>query len=172
MPDAWQLPWNMRAIIQAHNRRLLSQSNAAQPANPACNCRVKSSCPVQGNCQASGIYKATVTANNKTVTYIGCSNNFKKRYSAHKNSFRSENNMNATALSSYIWENGLNPTPDIEWEIIRTAQPYRPGRGYCPLCIQEKVQICACAANPDVLNKRTEIGQTCRHKARYKLANL
>ena len=109
---------------------------------------------------------------NKTATYIGCSNNFKKRYSKHKNSFRNVNNMNATSLSSYIWENGLNPAPNIEWEIIRTAQPYRPGRGNCQLCIQEKVQINARAANPDVLNKRTEIGQTCRHKARYKLANL
>ena len=124
------------------------------------------------NTQVSGIYKATVTANNKTATYIGCSNNFKKRYSAHKNSFRNVNNMNATALSSYLWENGLNSAPNIEWEIIRTAQPYRPGRGNCQLCIQEKVQINARAGNPDVRNKRAKIGQTCRHKARYKLTNL
>ena len=126
---------NMKAIIQAHNRRLLNQNNTAQPANPTCNCRVKTSCPVQGKCQVSGIYKATVTANNKSAIYIGCSNNFKKRYSAHKNSFRNVNSMNATALSSYLWENGLNSAPNIEGEIIRTAQPYRPGRGHCQLCI-------------------------------------
>ena len=71
-----------------------------------------------------------------------------------------------------LMENGLNSAPNIEWEIIHTAQPYRPGHGDCQLCIQEKVQINAHACNPDVLNKRTEIGQTCRHKERYKLANL
>ena len=165
---------NMKAIIQAHNRKLLSQYTAAPPAVPKCNCRVTSSCPVQGNCQASGVYKATVRAsNNKTATYIGCSNNFKKRYSAHKNSFRNEKYMNATALSSFLWENSLNHDPDIEWEIIRTAQPYRPGRGgYCQLCLQEKVHIIAHASNQDGLNKRTEVGQTCRHKARFKLANF
>ena len=52
----------MKTIIQAHNRRLLSQSNAAQSVNPKCNCRVKSRCPVQGNCQAS---------NNKTASTAG-----------------------------------------------------------------------------------------------------
>ena len=44
---------NTKSVIQAHNRTLLNHSNAAQPVNPLCNCRVKSRCPVQGNCQAS-----------------------------------------------------------------------------------------------------------------------
>ena len=118
---------NMKAIIQAHNRRILTKCNASQPT-PPCNCRIKSSCPVQGKCQVSGIYRATVKSTNNTATYIGCSNNFKKRYNAHKNSFRHENYMNATTLSAFVWGNGLNPDPEIEWSIIRTADPYRPGR--------------------------------------------
>ena len=72
--------------------------------------------------------------------------------------------MNATVLFSFIWEHGLNPASNIEWEIIRIAQPYKPGRGNCQLCINEKVQINAKAENPELLNKRTEIGKTCRQK--------
>ena len=49
--------------------------------------------------------------------------------------------MNDTALSSFVWVNGLNPTSVIEWEIIRTAQSYKLGRGNCQLCNIEKVQI-------------------------------
>ena len=60
------------------------------------------SVPVQGSCQASGIYKATVKTNNKTVTYIGCPNNFNKRYSTHKNKLYYEKNTTAIALSSFI----------------------------------------------------------------------
>ena len=162
---------NMKAIIQAHNRRILTKCNASQPT-PPCNCRIKSSCPVQGKCQVSGIYRATVKSTNNTATYIGCSNNFKKRYNAHKNSFRHENYMNATTLSAFVWGNGLNPDPEIEWSIIRTANPYIPGRGPCQLCVGEKMYINEQAGKPNILNKRTEIGQTCRHKVKHKLAYL
>ena len=90
-----------------------------------------------------------------------------KRYSAHKNSFRNEKHSDLLSM-----ENGFNSAPTIEWEIIRTALPYRPGRGNCQLCIQEKAQINAQAGNQEVLNKRVEKGQTCHHKARYKLTNV
>ena len=63
-------------------------------------------------------------------------------------------------MSSFIWEYDLNPAPNIEWEIIRAAQPYKPGRGNCQLCINEKAhQINAQAGNPGMPNKRTELGQ-------------
>ena len=80
--------------------------------------------------------------------------------------------MDATALASFIWEQGLKPKPNKKWEIIRSAKPYQPGRGNCQLFIQEKVQINPQASSPENLNKRTEIGQNCLHKAQYKLANL
>ena len=161
----------MKAIIQTHNRKILKQNNAVQPKQQ-CNCRIKSSCPVQGKCQVSGVYRGTIKTSNKTATYIGCSNNFKKRYNAHKNSFRQEKNMNATTLSTFVWDNGLNPEPEIKWDIIRTAAPYEPGRGNCQLCTQEKVEINSYASSANNLNKRTEIGQTCRHKVRFKLSNI
>ena len=82
--------------------------------------------------------------------------------------------MNATTLSALVWGggNGLNPDPNIEWPIIPTADPYRPGRGPCQLCIGKKICINEQAGKSNILNKRKEIGQTCRHKARHKLAYL
>ena len=80
--------------------------------------------------------------------------------------------MNATTLSTFVWENGLNQEPAIKWDIIRTAAPYKPGRGNCQLCTQEKVEINSNASSANNLNKRTEIGQACRHKVRFKLANI
>ena len=77
--------------------------------------------------------------------------------------------MDANVLSSFIWENILNPASNIELEIIQT---YKPERGNCQLCINEKVHIDAQAGNQDVVNKRTEISQTCHHKARYKAGQL
>ena len=160
---------NMRSVIQSHNQKLLSAETAK--CETPCNCRNKTLCPVQGNCQKSGVYKATLHAGSKEMTYIGCSNNFKKRYNAHKSSFRHEKHQNATTLSTFIWENGLNPNPNITWEILRTAEPYQPGQRYCQLCLSEKVTINSQARNRNCLNKRSEIAQACRHKFRFRLAN-
>ena len=55
-----------------------------------------------------------------------------------KHSLKHETYMNASTLSAFVWENSLNPEPDIEWTIIRTADPYRPGRGSCHVCASEK----------------------------------
>ena len=54
---------------------------------------------------------------------------------------------------------------------IRTAKPYTPGRGECQLCNNEKVQTNA-HVGKTYLNKIMEIGQACRHKARFKVANI
>ena len=75
--------------------------------------------------------------------------------------------MNATTLSAFVWGNGLNPNPDIEWSIIRTADPYRPGRGPCQLCIGEKICINEEAGNLNILNKRTEIGEARVSATKY-----
>ena len=162
---------NMRSIIQSHNAKILSQNSV--PSNQAnCNCRVKSQCPIQGNCQQSLVYKATLTTNGGNKTYIGSTNNFKNRHSAHKNSFKAEKYKNATALSAYVWENDLGPNPPIKWEVVKLVGPYLPGNKSCELCLAEKVAIGRHSDDPSCLNKRSELAQACRHRARYKLARL
>ena len=159
---------NMRAILQTHNKKVLC--NTHTPTEAPCNCRVKTQCPVQGACQKPVVYKATIKVEGKEKTYIGSTNNFKARYSGHKNSFKSESNKNATALSTLVWSKGLNPCPNITWEIIRVVPPYRPGQLNCELCLAEKQEIARQSHDPDCLNKRSEIAQACRHRARFKLS--
>ena len=60
---------NMKVIIQAHNRRILNKCNVSQPT-PPCNCRIKSSCPVQGKCQVSGIYRAIILPHTSDVQTV------------------------------------------------------------------------------------------------------
>ena len=104
---------NMRTILQTHNKKVLCNTHA--PTEAPCNCRVKDQCPVQGACQKPVVYKykATIKVDGKEKPYIGSTNNFKARYSGHKNSFKSESSKNATALSAFVWSKGLNPCPSI-----------------------------------------------------------
>ena len=77
---------------------------SSKPSNeePACNCRQHEKCPVQGYCQKPIVYKATLNVNGEEKIYIGSTNNFKNRYRAHINSFKSITNQNSTTLSAYI----------------------------------------------------------------------
>lgn len=159
----------MRSVIQSHNQKLLSK-NTKPSDKKTCNCRKKELCPLQGNCLNSIVYRATLKCDGKEMKYIGCSANFKKRYTAHKSSFRNSNNQNATTLSTFIWENNLNPNPEVKWETLCTAPVYKPGGQTCELCLAEKMHICNNIHDTNCLNKRSEIAQRCRHRARHRLS--
>ena len=119
------------------------------------------SVPIQGKCQQSLVYKATLATNKGEKTYIGSTNNFKKRYYAHKNSFKVDKYKNATALSAYVWEKNLNPNPPIRWEVVKLVEPYIPGSKSCELCLAEKVAIGRYSDDENCLNKRSELAQAC-----------
>ena len=155
---------NMKNVIQAHNRKILRP----QKKTP-CNCRKKDLCPLNGDCQESVVYKATLQHNNQTFEYIGSSENFKKRHSNHKSSFKNASCRNATALSKFVWENGVSPD-DVTWTKMRSAKAYSAGSTHCNLCTQEKLCIFQSTnQNAGSLNKRTEVTAACRHRARLKL---
>ena len=115
------------------------------------------------------VYKATTQEENKK-TYIGVAKNFKKRYYSHKDSFRHEEKRNATALSEHVWKQNLGSEPNINREIIVTAQPYRTGQKACQLCLTEKLKILESSNDRNSLNKRSELAQKCRHKLFHTLA--
>ena len=70
------------------------------------------------NLRQSFVYKATLTTSSGGKTYIGSTNNFKNRYSAHETSFKKEKSKTATGLPAYVWENDLGPKPPIIWEVV------------------------------------------------------
>jgi len=101
---------------------------------------------------------------------MGCTEIFKKRYQAHKFSFRHESNKNATT-QLHVWENSLGQEPDIKWEILYKAMPYTKGARFCGLCTTETIHIMRNIQNPAYLNRRTELAGKCRHKAKFRLIN-
>ena len=161
----------MKSIIQSHNRKLNTKPTQNLNQNP-CNCRNKDLCLAQGKCQQPVVYKATLKANNNDMIYIGSTNNFKRRYYAHKASFKNPKQQNDTTFSTFVWEKGLNPEPPISWEILCIASPCGLGSNHCDLCLSEKMYICEHIDNRMCLNKRSEIAQKCRHKYRHQLANM
>ena len=202
---------NVRAIIQAHNNKILSkhsdrgnsvskqtytegnmenttpkqihtQENTGntipKQAHPlekkTCNCRAKAECVVNNQCKSGPlIYRATVKSGTQdTHTYVGCTEDFKQRYSNHKQSFKNGSRRNETVLSQHIWNKGLNPSPEITWEVLKHAQTYRRGNRFCDLCTTEKLLIAKELRHPYCLNKRTDFTNACVHKAKHKLCKI
>ncbi|MCP3849480.1 MAG: hypothetical protein GY694_04465 [Gammaproteobacteria bacterium] len=156
---------NMHAIIHSHNHKILN--TATNTENEKCNCQKKETCPIPGNCCAEKIvYQATVKHDDgKTAVYIGCTeSSFKMRFNNHKKSFRQEKYKNETTLSKYLWENNANTTPNIEWKILKKCKTFEKGQTKCDLCLSEKFFIIKNLKKPNLINKRTDIGNKCIHK--------
>ena len=164
---------SMKTIVSSHNKQLCeSPSNPTKP----CNCRQKSSCPLNGECRSCAIiYRATVTADDGSEprSYIGSTESeFKLRHSNHKSSFNNHHLRTATKLSQHIWQLKTDDKPvDIKWSIQHKSRVYKCGSRKCDLCISEKFEILR--SDPKLtLNRRSEIANKCRHRSKFKLANL
>ena len=96
---------------------------------------------------------------------------FKDRFGNHQKSLNHVTHKNDTELSKKFWEiKKRNGTAKIIWKIIRICPSYNPNSKRCLLCLNEKYEI-ATYKGDNLLNKRTEIINTCRHRSKYKLAN-
>ena len=99
---------NIHQIITSHNKTVLSNEKSEAEQTRQCNCRNKTSCPLQGKCLQKGvIYQATIMQSNtgKQDTYIGVTENeFKTRYNQHTSSFKFEHRSSTTTLSEHIWK--------------------------------------------------------------------
>ena len=95
----------MASMIKSHNKKVINKD--VKESKP-CNCRVKSKCPLNGQCQVTDIiYKCTVLSPDKpNKVYLGTAEgDFKKRFHNHRKSFNNEGSANdTTTFSKYIWE--------------------------------------------------------------------
>ena len=129
---------------------------------------------MDGNCLVSCIvYKAEVTTNQtKKIYYGSCSSTFKDRYNNHTSSFRHKSKKEETKLSQYVWElKNQNQQFEIAWSIEKKCSPYRPSSNKCDLCTTEKLVIIK-ERNKNMLNKRSEIANKCRHSNKFILYNI
>ena len=155
---------NLQTIMQNHNRKTLAKTTTNE--NKRCNCRNKATCPIPGNCCAEKIvYQATVKHDDgKTAVYIGSTEtNFKARYNNHKKSFNHEKYKSETTLSKHLWDNRINKTHNITWKILKQCNTYDIGQKNCDLCLSEKFYIIKNFKSPNLINKRTDIGNKCVH---------
>ena len=163
---------NIGSIIRSHNAKVLAPTATNTTTPPrTCNCRQPQNCPLGGMCLTQCIvYKATVSAPNKpTQVYYGLTEGaFKTRFNNHAQSFRVEKHRRVTELSKYMWDlKDLGLEGEVRWEIAKRAGPYKCGARRCDLCLTEKMVIAA--ADPaTMLNKRSELVSTCRHRAKFR----
>jgi hypothetical protein len=163
---------NMSNILKTHNQKITKPLDNQQQ-HEKCNCRDKNNCPLPGRCTAQNvIYQATVSTDNDTKHYIGLTaTTFKTRYTSHKATFRDRGKRNNTELSKHIWDlKESDTTYNIKWKILQYAQPYTPRTKRCNLCLSEKFHILK-AEKINLLNSRSEIISTCRHKRKFLLSS-
>ena len=163
---------NMQNIIKQNNARLTNDSPTNRDGQ--CNCRVRDTCPMGGECLTSCIvYHGTVTAENKEHVYFGASEGeFKTRFNNHQTSFRLRTHENESELSKFVWSlNDRGVQYSIKWGIAARATPYKCGTRHCDLCLAEKVTI-ARSRHKGILNSRSELVSKCRHRNKFSLQSI
>ena len=88
---------NFASIINSHNKKIIN-NNIPKPSALTCNCRSKTSCPLNGDCLQSSlvyIFKSdTPNIIEKHPHFIGLIEiTFKDRFYKHKNSFSMKVNV-------------------------------------------------------------------------------
>ena len=153
-------------IIKSHNKKIKSIHSTTHSINQ-CNCRDKSTCPLQGKYpQKNIVYRATVKTNRSVKQYIGAmEGTIKQRIYNHKLTFTNRNYPSNTSLSSYIWcLKGINISPTITWEILKLIPHYNKTSRKCLLCLHEKLAIITYPSQNTLLNKKLKILSKCRHE--------
>ena len=163
---------NMRKKIASQNMKILNNFGKDETKR-GCNCRKDHPCPMNGTCQVSElVYKATVNIENEgSKFYYGLTENeFKTRWRRHIQTFKNENLANETGLSDCIWDlksRGKNFT--IEWSEHEKSNAFKPGHNFCWLCVTEKTHILNSLDDKNMLNKKSELINKCRHKRKFTL---
>ena len=149
----------MSQITKGHNKKIVQKETKE---TLECNCRVKTDCPLNGDCRKeSVIYKCTATTCKSNKVYLGLTaGELKKtRYYSHVKSFKNEFYANSTTLSSYVWKmkKRKNVAPAITWEVLRTVKTYSNITKRCSLCLHEKLAIITYPYPDELFNRRSEL---------------
>ena len=89
------------------------------------------------------------------------------RVATHMQSFK--NDTNQTELSSKVKELSRNNVNNkVVFKLLENKPSYNPKAGKCSLCTAEKYQILF-SGLPNLINKKNEITNKCRHRAKFKL---
>ena len=162
---------NIEKIIKGHNSKIL---NVQHGESRSCNCRVKECCPLNGKCLTSClVYKADLVSEDaKKVYYGACEGSFKERWGNHKKSFKNPRYKDESKLSQHVWElNEKKKKYEISWSIVKKCRPYKSTSRRCDLCLSEKLIIVQ-GDEKQMINKRSEILNKCRHSNKYSFSRI
>ena len=126
---------NISSIISSHNKKLIK--NHAPNTKP-CNCRTKSTCPLNGQCKSQDkIYKCTVsTSVNPEKVYLRTAEaDFKKPYYNHPKSFRKSDIIMAQVFPSIYGKSRKNTMKSV-FEMVNSQ------KGSCIFQHNKKVSLC------------------------------
>ena len=110
------------------------------------NCRTKSKCPLNSQCQSQDIiYKCTVSTSVKPdKLYLGTKEgDFKKRYHNYTKSFHNKWHTNDTSLSKYIWEikEKHQENLSLKGSIVKKVPAYSKFTKKCLLCLSKNWKL-------------------------------
>ena len=119
------------------------------------------------------IYEPQITSNQlhyKQTIYIGTAEtDFKHRFNNHTKWFNLERHENYTELSNeYRKIKRIHFTPKFTWRIISKYAPFRTTKRKYYLRLNEKLEIAFCKGD-NLLNKRSEVMNKCRHENKFSL---
>ena len=166
---------NMKAKISSHNKKILDEKDPLPSGN--CNCRRANECPLPDKCTIPNVlYEATVTSEIAGYTsrvYKGVSQPpFKSRFGNHKKTFNNRQYRSDSSLSKEVWRiKDLGGSYNVTWRALGQYPDYNPSNGKCALCSSEKIAILE-HSGPGLLNTRSEIVSTCRHRLKHMLSAI
>ena len=95
---------------------------------------------------------------------------FKERFGNHMQDFK--HTKYNTELSKYVWDlKDAHVSPVIEWSIV-TKVLSKTQLNICKLCLSEKFYIIKSLNDPNLLNKKSELVNTCRHQSKLLLKSF
>ena len=165
---------SIQSCISSHNKNILEEREPLGVGE--CNCQNPMECPLPNQCTIPNIlYEATIKSNLAGYgekVYKGVSKPpFKLRFRNHKKSFNNIEYKTDTELSKEVWRiKGLGGTFNVSWRALGQFRDYNPANGKCGLCLSEKLAILE-HSGPPLLNSRSEIISTCRHRLKYMLSS-
>ena len=159
---------NVASILSAHNRNILYPKKSEF----GCNCRSMTDCSLDNKCLTLKIvYQADVwNDTNDEKFYLGVSETpFKERFRNQKKEFTYKKYRNNTEFSKYILQlKDTNIAPIATWKVVAKDTKIN----FCKLCLTEKVFVINALNDSQLLNKKSELINTCRHQKKLLLKCL
>ena len=167
---------NMGAIINKHNKKILSNNNINDNSDKLCNCRSQQNCPLDNKCLTTSLFynaQITSTTANQTTTknYIGLTEELLNKDTLNTSQHSPTGNFLIALNYQNTSGNSKTATPALQLNGLSfRARPYHNSSKRCDLCLAEKLHIIK-RSNNNLLNKRSELVSKCRHENKFYLKN-